>query len=366
MGSSGDESGASGGGTRLIELRSAVMDTFEYHGLAYLACRVGFWALLVAAFFSCYTREQIVNSSNLVSSMATFGPTDWQQTAFRQQTTFAGAASYMLDWATALFNANAAAAGGGDGVGGVGGGSAAAAEAAVTIGDYSTLAHMRLVLDLATNCRHEHLPCAPADGVELHSSLWAHAAPNAPSFLYGAPRHLLSALIYSRASQNDTSVALARLADLSADLHAAVLPRGYAFKLALELVADFSILPGKHAWVALTAQRASSLPTDVGLEKAVSTYIATLDLHGERAAAPRTAALVTCVAALTAVYLAVLGRSVWLYDLQRMHRWRGAAPEEGAPGREPARKAGWAWCIATYFTYSLWNRYDLEDLCVTM
>lgn len=53
--------------------------------------------------------------------------------------------------------------------------------------------------------------------------------------------------------------------------------RPAGFKLALEVVCDFSLAPGMSTWVALTAQRSLS-PNTLGLLQTVSPYVSTLDL----------------------------------------------------------------------------------------
>ncbi|GFR40417.1 hypothetical protein Agub_g991 [Astrephomene gubernaculifera] len=345
--------------SRRVNLRSAVLDTYEYHGLTYLAARLAFWALVVGAFFSTYTREQIVNSANMVDKLTRFGPAG-QERIFKDQTTMGDAVAYIFDLRSSLFGgtspptqAKAAAdpSGGQDQV----------SMQQLALGDYSRLGYMRLVLDLDSNCRYPSLPCYLTDNATLASKFWNMSTTNAPSFLY-ASNKLFSAVLYSNTTPGSATTAADRFLQLSVD---ADFVAKYAFKIALEVVCDYSIFPNRYAWVALTAHRSTLVPNDPRLDDAVSVYTATLDLSGDRPFAPWSVLLVSVVLLLTLAYSGVLVRSIWLYDLQRMHDWRDK-DAKGTPGMEPRRKAGWARTLATFFTYSLWNSLELLALLLCL
>ncbi|KAG2500701.1 hypothetical protein HYH03_001466 [Edaphochlamys debaryana] len=238
------------GSGRLVDLKLAALDVYEYYGLGYLILRVLFWIFLVLAFFNCYTREQIVNSSNVVAHVSAFGPEEWHNRQVRDQASMSDALSYVFDLgASILANASASAA-------------------------------------------------------------------------------------------NEQQQDLAQDTDFLAR---------YSSLVELEVVTDYTLFPGKLAWLAVLALRDADLQT-------VRTVVATLDLYGDKLVEPTSFVLMGIVLAFSLAYLGVLLRSIWLYDLQRQRKWK-APGAVGEPGREPPRKAGWAWCIATYFIYSLWNLY---------
>jgi hypothetical protein len=88
----------------------------------------------------------------------------------------------------------------------------------------------------------------------------------------------------------------------------------------------------------------------------VKVQVMTLDLYGDRLVSGLVFVLMTAVAIATLSYLAVLLRSISMYDLQRMRAWKAAgASASGVPGKEPPRRSGRLWAVTTFFTYSLWN-----------
>lgn len=98
----------------------------------------------------------------------------------------------------------------------------------VTVGQYSRLHHMRLVVDLDTNCRYDSLPCytsnasrdVAGDGTGLpllftSNELW-NRMDNAPLYLYGRP-DLLSAVVFSAAQGSDNATEALRRIELLAN-----------------------------------------------------------------------------------------------------------------------------------------------------
>ncbi|GLC61207.1 hypothetical protein PLESTB_001731100 [Pleodorina starrii] len=291
-----------------------------------------------------------------------------QPLAFREQGTFREAAGFMFDAAADILttrNTAAPSPGANDTAVGEsptqpprppspGDGASDGASGLYWLGEYSRLQVMRLVVDLDGNCRHRTLACAAVDGVSAPASpRWSRQS-NGPWWLYSPRVH--TAVVYDKRDERagaDPAAPLARLAELAGDLE--LLSR-YGNVMLLEVVADHSLVPGKLTWVALNVHRDS-------VEQRVRVQVMTLDLYGDRLVSGLVFILMSLVALATLVYLGVLLRSIYLYDLQRMRNWKGAgAAASGVPGEEPPRKAGRLWSVTTFFGYSLWNSLELLSL----
>lgn len=357
---------------RLLNLKAAILHTYEFTGTKFLVCRILFWATVLSSFFALYSRGQIINASNVVTQLTQLEGQglDGQShvRTFKEQTNFLESADYMVDWATALFNNEFS------------GVLAPANTTTVTAGDYSRVNYVRMMLDLETSCRYyPRLGCYYSDGgatlpaarrrprdhgaSQLPSGLWRVAAYNAPFFLYGG-KVMLSVLLYSQTVQDSPAEGLRRLAELRQDLPAIT---QYGYKLVLEVVADYTIKPRLNTWASLNVQRSSALSTDHKLDNAITTYVSTLDLSGSAPTSNLCIFLMTLTATLTLVYLFITGRCIWLYYRQRMHvlhMWQPSSQDKGADRDGLRHRNAWfrLWCYITYFMYNPWNLFEAVAL----